>query len=70
MMVTGKLIRQMEHAKENHVWWATEQRKRRSQGRKPVRCVGCESFHRKWVRIYDEVIAALKDLEMLTCSNV
>ena len=66
-VVTKRLIRLMAEAKDSHIFWADKQRKRRSRGWKPVPHVGSETFHRRWVRIYIEVIAALKDLEMLTC---
>ena len=54
-----ELIKAMVYAKRSHTNWACIQRRRRTQGKRPVRYIGGESFHRRWAKIYDDVLEVL-----------
>lgn len=56
-----QLLRKFQLARETHSSWATTQRKRRTEGKKPVPLVGSETHHRRWVRVYDSAIRVLKN---------
>jgi len=51
-----KAIQAMLHARLSHLKWARFQARRVRK----VRHVGSATFHRKWVKIYDEVIGLLR----------
>lgn len=61
-MDRNDLIRHMAHARSTHVQWARYQSAERRAGRKPVPNVGSETHHRKWVRVYDAVLATLRSV--------
>ena len=60
-MINEQLIKYMKKARHSHELWEKYQRDRRRKGIKRVEYVGCETFHRQWVKIYDETIKVLKN---------
>ena len=56
------VIAKMADAKESHVRLAKTQRRMRSVGERPIINVGSESHHRRWAKVYDDVIELLEDV--------
>ena len=59
-MTRRQLIRKMLLARHVHAGWAKEQAAWRRLGLRKARLVGGETFHRDWVKVYDEAVRALK----------
>ena len=57
------VIRSIEHARKTHLDWARYQEMRYRVGLEPTPDVGGATGHRKWVRIYDEVLRRLREWE-------
>ncbi len=60
-MTRAKVIEWMERARQVHLKWARYQEKCRRRGAKQVAHVGSSAHHRKWAKIYDEVLRFLKE---------
>jgi hypothetical protein len=56
----NELILYMEKAKNIHQEWANYQEYLQKNNKKIILKVGNVKWHKKWVKIYDDVIIALK----------
>lgn len=58
-MDRAELAERMQWARECHLDWARLQESRRRAGKKAIPHVGAETFHRRWVKVYDAVLRLL-----------
>lgn len=54
----------MKHAKESHILWEKYQRNRRLNNKKPIKHIGSSKFHKKWIKVYNNIIDYLKNSEI------
>lgn len=60
-MTKKEIMEHMRSALRSHYQWARIQRRRRTEGKKPVPNVGGETFHRDWVKVYKETLRVLNN---------
>ncbi|MCI0562659.1 MAG: hypothetical protein MN733_29620 [Nitrososphaera sp.] len=60
-MSKKEIIKKMNYARDVHLQWAREQEYRRRNDEPEVSRVGNASHHRRWAKIYDATIKALRN---------